>query len=98
MNEVWIGVLAGILVGEFAPEWMKIITFIASLLLSGLLIRFHPSGHAHLMASPGVIAIAGVIFGIWSWHYARKRGLQHLGKSELATRWERVREESKWGF
>jgi hypothetical protein len=94
----WTGVLAGMVVSAFAPGWVKGIVTVAAVLLSGLLARFHPRGHVHLTVSPLLIGAAGVVFGLWSWHYARKRGLQHLGESEARTRWERVREESKWGF
>jgi hypothetical protein len=45
-----------------------------------------------------LIGLIGVGFGLWAWHYARKRGLQHLGQSELKTRWNNVRGISRWGW
>jgi len=98
MNMFWTGMLAGLVLSAIAPGWVKGITTIAAVVLSGLLSRFHQGGHVHLSVSPALLGVGGVIFGLWSWHYARKRGLQHLADSELKTRWERVREESKWGF
>jgi Na+-translocating ferredoxin:NAD+ oxidoreductase RnfD subunit len=98
MNMFWTGVLAGVVVSAIAPGWVKGITAVAAVVLSGLLSRLHQGGHFHLTMSPALIGVAGVAFGLWSWHYARKRGLRHLADSELRTRWERVRDESKWGF
>jgi hypothetical protein len=99
MNMLWIGVLAGMIVCA-GPEWLKILTFVVAVLFSGLLVHLpvHGHGHPHATANPWVLAIGGVGFGVWSWHYARKRGLQHLGAAELNTRWTNVRKMSKWGW
>jgi hypothetical protein len=99
MNMLWIGVLAGMIVCV-GPEWLKILTFVVAVLFSGLLVHLpvHGHGHLHATANPWVLAIGGVGFGVWSWHYARKRGLQHLGAAELNTRWTNVRRMSKWGW
>jgi len=100
MHVFWLGVLAGMAVAVVAPGWLKAITAGVAVLLSGLLVNLPTHGHDHFHAkvSPWLIAVGGVGFGLWAWHYARKRGLLHLGQSELNTRWERVREESKWGL
>ena len=114
LNMFWVGVLAGVLIGDFAFEWLKIITAIAAFLLSGILVRAeheravhvrpHGHGHAqqtthlHVVLSPWLIAIAAVLFAGFSWHYARKRGLQHLAQAELNTRWTNVKKVSSWGW
>ena len=98
MNMFWVGVLAGMVVSAIAPGWVKAIVTVVAVMFSGLLMRFHQRGHVHLTVSPYLIGIAGVVFGLWAWHYARLRGLKHLGESEMRTRWDRVRDESRWGF
>jgi hypothetical protein len=99
MNMLWVGVLAGMVVCA-GPGWLKAITFITAVVFSGLLMRLpaHGHGHFHMTASPWLLAIGGVGFGVWSWHYARKRGLEHLGAYELRTRWTNARKISKWGW
>lgn len=98
----WLGILAGMVVAAFAPGWMKAIVFIAAVVFSGLLVRIpaHPQGiaHLHLTVPPLVIVIGSLAFGAFAWHYARLRGLQHLGSAELRTRWANVRNISKWGW
>lgn len=97
LNMFWVGVLAGMAVSAFAPDWVKAITAVAAAVFSRLLVRVSPH-HLQFVAPPWLIALSGVAFGVWSWHYARKRGLQHLGKAELNTRWKAVRGISKWGW
>jgi hypothetical protein len=59
----------------------------------------HVAGRLVAVPSPSwLIAAGGVFFGLWAWHYARKRGLQHLGAAELNSRWTNVRDVSKWGW
>jgi len=104
-NALWLGVLAGVVLGSFAPEWVRIVVFIIALLLSDLtheasrnvynVTNFH---NYHFEVPPLLIGLAGLAFGLWAWHYARRRGLQHLGEYELRTRWTNVRGSSKWGW
>jgi hypothetical protein len=56
-----------------------------------------PATHFHFSVVPW-LAVAAVVFGIWSWHAARRRGLQHLGAAELRARWTNFRSVSKWGW
>jgi hypothetical protein len=100
MNMFWTGVLAGMVVSAFAPGWVKGITTVVAVVFSGLVMRVsaHAPHHVHFAIPAWAFAWGGVAFGLWSWHYARKRGLDHLGVAEAKTRWERVRETSKWGF
>ena len=111
VNMFWIGVLAGMLVCA-GPGWLKALTFVTAIVFSGLLVRLttghglhlpghgqeHGHVHLHATANPWLIAILAVLFGVWSWHYARKRGLAHLGAAELNTRWTNARKISKWGW
>lgn len=118
-HALWVGLLIGIPVGTFAPEWAKIGGFVIALLLSDLVQkvvhsvtahsasvhRIHSVGlhsasvqSAHFALPPWFIGALGLAFGIWSWHFARKRGLQHLGRAELRTRWTAARGISKWGW
>ena len=104
-NALWVGILVGVPIGAFAPQWVKIPVFLIALLLSGLI---HGASHnvhnatnlhnVHFAVPPWLIGLAGVAFGLWAWHYARKRGLQHLGQAELRTRWAAVRGSSRWGW
>ena len=108
LNTLCICLLVGILVGAFAPEWAKIGVFLVALVGSDLVQKASHSVHsAHGVhnvngldsaMSPWLIGVAGLAFGLWSWHFARKRGLDHLGKAELRTRWANVRRISKWGW
>lgn len=101
-NALWVGLLIGILAGVFAPVWVKFGIFLVALLASGLVTKASHSVHsahgAHLAMPPWLIGVAGLAFGLCSWHFARKRGLQHLGQAELRTRWRNVRGISKWGW
>ena len=98
MNMLWVGFRTGMVLSALAPGWVKGITTVVALLLSGLLVREHPPHHLYLVVPPWLIVLAGVGFGLWSWHHARLRGLQHLGAAELRDRWARVRGISKWGW
>lgn len=84
MNMLWAGVLAGMVVSAFAPGWVKGITIIVAALLSGLLVRVHPAHHLHLVVPLWLIALAGVIFGLWSWHYGRLRDYNTLARPNSA--------------
>jgi hypothetical protein len=53
-------------------------------LLSGLLVRVHPAHHLHLVVPLWLIALAGVIFGLWSWHYGRLRDYNTLARPNSA--------------
>jgi hypothetical protein len=108
------GILLGMAVIYFPfPGWVRLITLVAGIVLSRLLFRWPFHGHAkvHGHALPGVhvhaaglgkypvlIAIIAVVFAIWAWHYARKRGLIHLAAANLNTQWATVRSVSKWGW
>jgi hypothetical protein len=103
MNTLWVGVLVGVFVGAFAYEWVKLATVIVAFIFSGLFMRLERLrgqrfSHLHFMLPPSAIAIVAVLIALFSWHYARKRGLQHLGQHELRTRWNNVRGISKWGW
>lgn len=98
-NALWIGVLIGVLVGAFASEWVKIGAFVVALVFSDLVQKASHGVHGvHTAIPPWMIGVGGVIFGLMSWHFGRKRGLQHLGQAELRTRWRNVRRISKWGW
>jgi hypothetical protein len=102
-NAFWIGILIGVPVGAFAPGWLKPIVFVIALLLSDLVYTSsrniqHNIQHTHFAVPLWLIGLIGVGFGLWAWHYARKRGLQQLGKAELNTRWNNVRGISRWGW
>ncbi len=104
-NALWLGILVGVPLGAFAPEWVKIVVFVIALLLSDLLHEATHNVHnvanlhnAHFAVPPWLIGVIGLGFGLWAWHYARKRGLQNLGKAELNTRWNNVRGISRWGW
>jgi hypothetical protein len=114
-NALWFGILVGLAVGLFAPEWLKIVVFLVALLLSDLVqtvvhrvhrahgVSVHgvhsASVHSyHFAVSPLSIGVVGLAFGLWAWHYARKRGLQHLGRAELRARWTAARGISRWGW
>lgn len=102
MKIFWFGVLAGMAVIVIMPLWVKIAAFITAVVFSGLVMRLRTLPHHHLQFHPTVPgwlwAVGGVGFGLWAWHYARKRGLQHLGEQELRNRWTIVRGISKWGW
>ena len=102
LKTLCICLLVGILVGAFAPEWAKIGVFLVALVGSDLVQKASHSVHGvkglHSAMPPWLIGVAGLAFGLWSWHFARKRGLDHLGKAELRTRWTNVRRISKWGW
>jgi hypothetical protein len=107
-NALWFGILVGVVLGNFAPEWVKIVAFVIALVLSDLkyevsrnvhkVTNFHSVHNVHFTVPPELIGLVGVGFGLWAWHYARKRGLQHLGEAELRTRWSNARASSKWGW
>jgi len=98
-NSLWFGILIGILVGTFAPGGVKIVVFIIMILLSDVV---HGTSHdfhnIHFVVPPWLIGLAGLIFGLWAFHFARRRGLQHLGQAELQNRWTSARGISKWGW
>jgi hypothetical protein len=96
MHMFWYGVLAGTIVGAFAPGGLKALAIGAALVLSGLLEHLFSHGHLHLPVPSWLIAVLGVAFGLWAWHRGRLRGLQHLGTHELRTRWANVRGVSRW--
>jgi hypothetical protein len=102
MHVFWVGVLAGMAVIALGPGWLKLATLVVAVVLSGLLMRLRTLPHHHLQfhatVPPLLIAVAGVVFGLWAWHYARKRGLQQLGEHELRNRWGAMRGVSKWGW
>ena len=104
-NALWVGILIGVPLGTFAPEWLKIIVFVIALVLSDLINGISGNVHnvanlhnVHFAVPPWLIGIIGVAFGLWAWHYARMRGLQHLGQAELRNRWTNVRGISRWGW
>jgi hypothetical protein len=98
-NALWVGLLVGVPVGAFAPGWAKIVVFLIALLFSDLVGGVsHNIHNIHFVVPLWLIGVGGVAFGLWSWHYARKRGLQHLGQAELRNRWTTVRGTSKWGW
>jgi len=107
-NALWVGLLIRILAGAFAPVWVKFGVFLVALLASGLVMKASRSVHSahgvynvigvHPVMPPWLIGVFGLAFGLWSWHYARKRGLQHLSQHELRTRWRNARRISKWGW
>lgn len=104
-NALWIGMLVGVLVGNFAPGWVKIGAFLVAVVGSDLVQKASHRVHGapnlnsvHFALPPWLIGAAGVAFGLWAFHFARKRGLQHLGQAELRNRWTNVRRVSKWGW
>jgi len=99
-NALWLGILIGVPVGAFAPGWLKPIVWVVALVLSDLVHTQNVQNvqGLHFAIPPWLIGLLGVLFGLWSWHYARKRGLQHLGQAELRTRWAAARGISKWGW
>lgn len=101
-NLLWVGVLIGVLLGTFALEWLKIAVFVIALVFSdlahGASSNVRDVGNLHFAVPPWLIGIGGVAFGLWAWHHARRRGLQHLGQAEFRTRWTNVRGISKWGW
>jgi hypothetical protein len=107
-NALWFGILVGVLVGTFAPEWARIVVFLIALVLSDLAYQaskgihnirnVHNVHNVHFVVSPELIGVVGIVVGLWAWHYARRRGLQHLGRAELNTRWTAVRGISRWGW
>jgi len=98
-NAFWVGVLLGVPFGAFAPGWTKPVVFLIALVLADLV---HGASHnihnLHFVVPPWLIGLAGVLFGLWAWHYARKRGLQQLGRAELNNRWNLTRGISRWGW
>lgn len=99
---ICLGIWIGVLVGTFLPEWIRIVVFLITFWLSDLV---HSASHdvsyfhsLHYAVPPWLIGIVGVLVGMWAWHSARRRGLAHLGQSELNTRWTNVRRISKWGW
>lgn len=101
-HELWVGVLIGIPVGAFAPQWIKFAAFAIMLLLSevvrGASHGVHNLGQVHFVWPPWLVGVIGMAIGLWAWHYARRRGLEHLGQAELRGRWNTVRGISKWGW
>jgi hypothetical protein len=104
-NLLWVGLLIGVPVGAFAPGWVKPIVFVVALVLSDLVHTISHNGqnahfgqNVHFAVSPALIGAIGVGFGLWAWHYARKRGLGHLGQAELNNRWNNTRGISRWGW
>jgi hypothetical protein len=104
-NVLWIGVLIGVPVGAFAPGWVKPIVFAAAVVLSDLarttsrnVRNVHNINNVHFIWPPWLIGLIGLILALWSWHYARMRGLQHLGRAELRARWNTIRGVSRWGW
>ena len=101
-NALWLGVLAGVALGSFAPEWVRIVVFVIALLLSeverGASHGVSNLGHIHFVWPPWLVGVIGVVIGLLALHYARRRGLAHLGQSELRGRWTNVRGISKWGW
>lgn len=96
---LWIGIMVGVLVGTFLPELVRIVLFFIALLLSDLVHGVsHDVSHIHAVLPLWLLGIGGVAFGFWAWHYARKRGLGHLGQAELSARWGNARKISKWGW
>jgi hypothetical protein len=101
-HTLWVGVLIGVPVGTFAPQWIKIVVFVIALLLSeverGASHGVGNLGHVHFVWPPWLVGVIGVVIGLLALHYARRRGLAHLGQSELRSRWTNVRGISKWGW
>jgi hypothetical protein len=98
-NLLWVGLLIGVPVGAFAPGWVKPIVFVIALVLSDLVRTTSHNGRSvHFAVSPVLIGAIGVGFGLWALHWARRRGLQQLGRAELNTRWNAVRGISRWGW
>jgi hypothetical protein len=101
-HALWVGVLIGVPVGAFAPQWVKIVVFLIVLLLSEV-VRGASHGvgnlsHVHFVWPPWLIGVIGVVIGLSAFHYARRRGLAHLGQAELRSRWTTVRGISRWGW
>ena len=100
-NEFWLGVLIGVPVGAFAWGWLKPLVFVVALVLADVVPTTsakHTIEHVHYKVPPALIGLIAVLFGLWSWHYARKQGLKNLGAAELKTRWTNVKGVSKWGW
>jgi hypothetical protein len=94
-NALWVGVLVGVPVGAFAPGWAKIVVFLVALLFSdlvhGALHNVHNIHNVHFAVPPWLIGVGGVAFGLWSWHYARRRGLWGARTLLLALTWASMR-------
>ena len=98
---LWLGIWIGVLIGSFAGGGIRLAVFLISLLLWEVHTVTHAIGgigHVHFTVPPVVIGIAGVAVGLLMFHFARLRGLAHLGQYELNTRWTNVRRISKWGW
>ena len=102
-NAFWVGILIGVPVGSFAPGWLKPIVFVIALVASDVVRTTSHIGsqtvqHTHFAVPPWLIGAIGVGFGLWALHWARKRGLEQLGRAELKVRWKNVRGISRWGW
>lgn len=98
-HALWVGILIGVPVGAFAPQWIKIAVFLIVLLLSEVVHGVsHGVSSIHFVWPPWLIGVIGVAIGLLALHFARRRGLEHLGQAELRNRWNTVRGISRWGW
>jgi uncharacterized membrane protein (Fun14 family) len=85
------GILVGLIVGWFLPEWVRVIVLVVALTGMGIL---QAAGRAHFPAVPCLaLALAALIFGLW---HGRYRGLRHLGESDYRGRVRNVKSVSRW--
>jgi len=89
-HALWYGVLLALLVAWILPEWVAGLLFIIALAGSGMFTGAYVSSSSVPYLIVAAIALVGGL--IWG----RIRGLNQLGKSEYRTRYERVREISRW--
>jgi hypothetical protein len=98
---LWLGIWIGVLIGTFGTGLIRLGAFVIALLLWEVHSVTHAVGdvgHLRFTMPPVLIGIIGVVVGLLMFHFARKRGLAHLGAAELSTRWTNVRKISKWGW
>ncbi|MGO9162937.1 MAG: hypothetical protein ACLP7J_19960 [Streptosporangiaceae bacterium] len=99
-HDLWLGLFIGLLLGFIGWSWLRL----GLLLLAGIVLadQYHwfskTSSGVHLHSSGItvlwiVVVVIALLIGL-SW--GRLRGLQHLGRAEMTTRWTNVRGVSRW--